>query len=231
MEDRGAAHKAKYPDLPRSSHLLSRIFDIAEDAIISVNESHNIVMFNCGAEEIFGYRLAEVLGRPLDVLIPVRYGASHGRHIREFGDSPIAARRMGDRGQIEGRRKDGTEFPADASISKVDLEGVRIYSVILRDMTEHKAAEEMLKAALVEKEILVKEIHHRVEGVSQDVRRRLLDHEWPGNVRELRNAIERAMVLEESSVLQISSFDLNLASRLSPSRLQQIHKALPTCKA
>ena len=57
---------------------------------------------------------------------------------------------------------------------RVDLEGVRIYSVILRDMTEHKAAEETLKAALVEKEILLKEIHHRVEGVSQDVRRRLL---------------------------------------------------------
>ena len=81
------------------------------------------------------------------MLLPQRYVETHRGDVSAFGQSPIAARRMGERGRVAGRRKDGTEFPADASISKVDLEGVRIYSVILRDMTEHVAAEHKIKAA------------------------------------------------------------------------------------
>ena len=164
-----SVQKQKYAEFLRSPNLLSRIFDIAEDAIISIDQNQSIVMFNQGAEKMFGYSAREILGKPLDILLPSKFTAIHHQHVSDFGESPIAARRMGDRGQISGQRKDRTEFPAEASISKVDIEGVRVYSVILRDMSEHKAAEEKIKTALQEKEVLLKEVHHRVKNNLQVV--------------------------------------------------------------
>jgi PAS domain S-box-containing protein len=113
-----SVQRQKYAEFLRSPHLLSRIFDIAEDAIISIDQSHQIVMFNQGAEKMFGFQAREVLGQPLDILLPPGFAGPHRGHVSAFGQSPIAARRMGERGQIAGRRKDGSEFPAEASISK-----------------------------------------------------------------------------------------------------------------
>lgn len=117
------------------------IITIASDAIISVDEHFEITLFNRGAETIFGYSAAEVLGRPLDVLMPERYRVVHAEHMRRFATGPVAARRMGERQEILGRRKDGTEFPAEASISKLDLFGTTVFTVVLRDITERKRTE------------------------------------------------------------------------------------------
>jgi PAS domain S-box-containing protein len=117
------------------------IVSIASDAIISIDESQAIVHFNLGAESIFGWKAEEILGQPLDTLIPARFHAAHREHVRSFGRSTVAARRMGERAEILGLRKDGTEFPADASISKLEVGGERIYTVVLRDVTDRKRAE------------------------------------------------------------------------------------------
>lgn len=119
----------------------SGIVSISADAIISVDESQRIIHFNYGAEKIFGYGEREVLGRPLDILIPEAARAAHREHVRQFGESPAFARHMGERGEISGRRKNGELFPAEASISKLDLGGSRIYTVVLRDITERKRVE------------------------------------------------------------------------------------------
>ncbi len=120
------------------------ILDIADDAIISVDSNQRILLFNQGAERVFGYSESEVIGNPLDLLMPHRFATAHRRHIGEFARSPDVARTMGQRREVSGRRKDGREFPAEASISKLDLGGEVVFTVILRDITDRKRAEQRL---------------------------------------------------------------------------------------
>ena len=123
------------------------ILEIAEDAIISLGSDQRILLFNKGAEKVFGYAQAEVIGKPLDVLLPQRFSHAHREHIREFGKSSEISRLMARRREVFGRRKDGREFPAEASISKLDLGGELVFTVILRDITERKRAAEALRAS------------------------------------------------------------------------------------
>jgi PAS domain S-box-containing protein len=118
------------------------ILEIAPDAIISVNSHQRIVLFNQGAERVFGYTQAEVIGRPLDLLLPLRFGDGHREHIEDFARSPDVARTIGQRREVSGRRKDGDEFPAEANISKLELGSELVFTVILRDISERKRADE-----------------------------------------------------------------------------------------
>jgi PAS domain S-box-containing protein len=116
------------------------IVSISADAVITIDEQQRILDFNDGAAAIFGWTAAEVAGQPLDMLIPESVRESHRRHVVRFGEGEVAARHMGERREIAGLRKDGTTFPADASISKLDVNGKRIYAVVLRDVTaQHRA--------------------------------------------------------------------------------------------
>lgn len=115
------------------------ILEIAADAIISIDDHQRILHFNRGAELAFGYSSSEMLGEPLSRLLPDRFQHSHDRHVQSFGQSPDASRQMGERREIFGRRRDGSEFPAEASISKLSQSGgARVYTVLLRDVTERK---------------------------------------------------------------------------------------------
>lgn len=118
------------------------IVNISADAIISVDIAQRIIHFNNGAEEIFGWSAAEIIGQPLDLLIPERYRAAHPQHMRNFAASPIDARRMGERREISGLRRNGNEFPAEASISKLNIGDQRVFTVVLRDVTERKRLEQ-----------------------------------------------------------------------------------------
>jgi PAS domain S-box-containing protein len=117
----------------------SGMISIAADAIISIDEDQRITLFNDGAERIFGYARSEVLGTPLDVLIPERFRAGHRTHVARFATGPVGARQVGERlATITGRRKSGEEFPAEAAISKLELDGNPVYTVVLRDVTERR---------------------------------------------------------------------------------------------
>ncbi|MDX2239448.1 MAG: PAS domain S-box protein [Leptolyngbyaceae cyanobacterium bins.302] len=119
------------------------ILEIASDAIISVDGNQMITLFNQGAEKIFGYNAEEVVGQPLDLLLPNRSVALHRQHLSGFAQSSGSARRMGDRSEIFGCRKDGSEFPAEASISRLKLGTETIFTAILRDITDRKQIDRM----------------------------------------------------------------------------------------
>ena len=126
-----------------SQALFAAILSIAADAIITVDGAQRIVDFNEGAERVFGYTAAEVRGQPLELLLPPRFRANHREHVHQFGIGREVARQMGHRREIYGRRKDGSDFPAEASIAQLQLpDGRRVYSAVLRDITERKRAEQ-----------------------------------------------------------------------------------------
>ncbi|MEJ2215568.1 MAG: ATP-binding protein [Gemmatimonadota bacterium] len=145
------------------------IVSIAADAIISVNAEQRIVLFNQGAEEIFGYASADVLGKPLDILLPDRFRAAHTRHMVEFSRSEATARRMGEREEITGRRANGEEFPADASISRLKVNGQQLFTVVLRDITDRKRAEETQRFLAEASSVLTSSLDY--EGTLRSVAR------------------------------------------------------------
>lgn len=121
------------------------ILDVTPEAVIAVDESQRMVLFNKGAEEIFGWRAEQAIGRPIDLLLPPRLAEAHREHVGSFGTSPERARRMGERREVSGRRKDGTEFPAEASISKLIDGDRKTFTVILRDISDRKRVEGQLR--------------------------------------------------------------------------------------
>jgi len=124
------------------------ILNLVEDAIISLDKDQRITFFNQGAEKIFGYSTDEIKGMPLDTLIPQRFVEAHGTHMQNFARSQGSAQRMNERGEVLGRRKDGTEFPAEVSISKLELGDEQVFTAILRDITDHKQAKNTLERTL-----------------------------------------------------------------------------------
>lgn len=135
-------HRAAMEALRTSEFRFASIVDIAADAIVSVDDGQIITLFNQGAERIFGYTAAEVIGKPLDLLLPPDVHEIHREHIRHFSRTGESARRMGERSEVRGRRKNGEIFPAEASISKFDLGDRRVFTAVLRDITERRAAEQ-----------------------------------------------------------------------------------------
>jgi diguanylate cyclase (GGDEF)-like protein/PAS domain S-box-containing protein len=130
----------------KSEIRMASILGIAADAIITIDKDQHILQFNQGAEQIFGYQAEEALGQSLDMLLPSHFIKIHQQHIRTFATASKSTRRMGELSQeIFGRRKDGSEFPADASISRLNMDNQITFTVILRDITDRVRFGEALK--------------------------------------------------------------------------------------
>ena len=130
---------------------MSNIIDSAMDGIITVDNNQDIILFNKAAEEIFGYKEAQIIGQPLNLLIPNRFHSAHQKHIHNFEKTGVSNRRMGHLGTVTGIRANKEEFSLEASISQVKIAGQVLHTVILRDVTERKRLEEELHKAQEEK--------------------------------------------------------------------------------
>lgn len=127
--------------LRASEERLLSLLAVAPDAIIAVDEHQNIIVFNQAAERMFGYSADEVLYKPLGLLLPHRFGGPHALHVSNFIAEAAITRRMDERLPIWGRRRDGSEFPAEASISKLVENGHVTLTAIVRDITRRKQME------------------------------------------------------------------------------------------
>ncbi|MCH8188141.1 MAG: PAS domain S-box protein, partial [Proteobacteria bacterium] len=126
--------------LRESEERLATILEIAPEAVMAVDADGVVELFNKGAEAMFGHSAKEIVGQPFDRLIPTRFREIYKRYLRRFGNATTTVRMMDETGDISGLRADGSVFPAQASISKIDRNGEKIFTVIIRDITEQTLA-------------------------------------------------------------------------------------------
>jgi PAS domain S-box-containing protein len=163
-------------ELHESRARLSGIIGSAMDAIISVDASQRVTIFNAAAERMFGCAAAEAMGQPLDRFLPERFREGHRRHVEEFGRSGVTSRAMGHLRPLAALRISGEEFPVEASISQVEVAGQEVYTVILRDITERRRAQEALErqaAALREQTELLQQAQAQLKGLNAELEQRV----------------------------------------------------------
>ncbi len=131
------------------------VVNMAVEAIISIDESQRVILFNQSAERVFGYTAAEAMGLPMDTFLPPSLAGQHCSLVQKFGaEEDTQSRKMGKQTEIQGRRRDGTLFPVDVNISKMTVKGKNVYTAILQDITERKQIEVEIHQRLAELEVL-----------------------------------------------------------------------------
>jgi PAS domain S-box-containing protein len=148
--------------LRESENRLTGILESATDSIITVDSEQRIVLFNATAEKMFRCPAKEALGQSIERFIPQRFRSVHSGHIARFGKTGVTNRTMGTIGALWAMRADGEEFQIEASISQVEAGGTKLFTVILRDVTERKRAEEAIREQAEEIRKLNDELEDRV---------------------------------------------------------------------
>ncbi|MCS7055867.1 MAG: PAS domain-containing sensor histidine kinase [Thermoflexales bacterium] len=197
---------------------LADLFHVIVDAVIAFDGEQRILLFNKGAEAIFGYAPDEVLGQPLDILLPERFKLIHRRHFEEFAASPVASRPMSERRPIYGRHKDGREFPAEAAIAKLDRDGQWLFVVIMRDITQRQRAEDELRlraqqaAVAAERSRLARDLHDAVTQTlfSVSVIADVLPRIWERNPEEGRRRLNELRQLSRGALAEMRTLLLEL---------------------
>jgi PAS domain S-box-containing protein len=152
----------------RSEERFRLVVEAAPNAMVMINAHGEIEMVNAQAERVFGYERAELIGQPVEILLPQRLSAQHPELRQAYFDAP-QSRPMGIGRDLYGRRKDGSEFPVEIGLNPIETEdGTMVLSAIV-DISDRKQKERSIEQSLKEKDVLLGEIHHRVKNNLQIV--------------------------------------------------------------
>jgi PAS domain S-box-containing protein len=167
--------------LRESQQRLSGILDSAMDAIITVDEQQRVVLFNTAAERMFLCSQTGALGESLERFIPARFRSYHSRHIRNFAETGMTSRAMGELGSLWALRSNGEEFQIEASISQIEFHERKLFTVILRDVTERMRAQESLREQA--------ELLKASQMIARDMQSRIVF--WPLGAEKMYGYTER----------------------------------------
>jgi PAS domain S-box-containing protein len=143
--------------LRQSEQELRSLFEYSPDVIVVSDRDGRIVRVNAQVENVFGYSRDELIGQPVEMLVPERYRNIHPRHRESYGSQP-RVRSMGAGLELYARRKDGTEFPVDIMLGPLQVPDGRLILSVIRDLRQKKEAEEALRRSEQEKRYLEEEL-------------------------------------------------------------------------
>jgi PAS domain S-box-containing protein len=201
-------------DISERKHLeerFRRVVEAAPNAMVMINVRGQIEMVNAQTERVFGYSRAEMLGQPVEMLVPDRF-RHHHPGLRQAFYTDTRARPMGAGRDLYARRKDGSEFPVEIGLNPIETEdGVMVLSAIV-DISDRKQKERSIELALQEKDVLLGEIHHRVKNNLQIVHSlldlqsaQITDPNVVAMLRDSQNRI-RSMALIHQTLYQSKDF-------------------------
>jgi PAS domain S-box-containing protein len=207
------AHRADRADTPlaKSEARFRRVVEAAPSAMVMIGQDGRIEMVNAQTELLFGYARSELLGQPIEMLVPQRLREGHPR-LREAFFGELQSRPMGAGRDLFGLRKDGGEFPVEIGLNPIETEeGMMVLSAIV-DISDRKQKEDRIQAALKEKELLLGEIHHRVKNNLQVIHSllylqasRIKDEAVVRALKESQNRI-RSMALIHQTLYESKDF-------------------------
>ncbi|NTX27272.1 PAS domain S-box protein [Burkholderia pyrrocinia] len=197
---RGILNEARMMGIIRSSM----------EAIITIDEKQTVVIFNPMAEQVFGVSAMEAIGAPLSRFIPERFRAAHAKHVDQFGVTGVSERQMGRQRVLFGLRANGEEFPIEASISQIRDASGKLYTVMLRDITERLRAENALKQSREE----LRELSANLQNVREEEKTRI--------ARELHDDLGQQLTALKMD-LSVVEQQLRLPGRAQPDEGMMSH--------
>jgi len=193
--------KTTESELKEKMAIAESILDTSVDAIITINVKGKILSFNRAATDMFGYHEDEVLGRDINMLMPIPFSEKHDSYMRNYletGEKKI----IGKGREVQGLKKNGRIFPIDLAVSEVTWEGNRIFAGIVRDLTARRELERrLLEIGNEERRRIGRELHDGlgqmltgIRLVSENLARKLKVNEVPGagEVQEISDMIKNA---------------------------------------
>lgn len=186
-------------ELRESELRFRRVFDSAADGLICVDQHGCITMLNPRSLEMFGYQAEELIGQPIEILVPKELTERHHQHRHHYLQKP-SSRRMSERAELYAKRKDNSLFPVEIGLTHLNMTGDARVLATVTDITAQKAAQQKLQFIVDEKSqllnertTLLNEVHHRVKNNLQIISS-LLNLQARGAMPELKQALTESQL-------------------------------------